>query len=36
MFVFIGPHRAVLINYPNKNELTKYLPWDEGADNVPR
>lgn len=26
MFVFIGPHRAVLINYPNKNELTKYLP----------
>jgi cyclase len=25
-FVFMGPHRAVLINYPARSELTKYLP----------
>ena len=25
MFVFYGPHRAVLINYPNRNELEKVL-----------
>lgn len=26
LFVFVGPHRAVLINYPNREELTRYLP----------
>lgn len=25
-FVFVGPHRAVLINYPDRAELTKRLP----------
>ena len=26
MFVFHGPHRAVLINYPTQEELKQYLP----------
>lgn len=26
MFVFVGPHRAVLINYPPRQELAKRLP----------
>lgn len=26
LFVFVGPHRAVLINYPNRAELTRRLP----------
>tara|TARA_B110000495_G_C23040504_1_gene623765 strand:+ start:4067 stop:4813 length:747 start_codon:yes stop_codon:yes gene_type:complete len=26
MFVFMGPHRAVLINYPERKELIKELP----------
>jgi cyclase len=25
-FVFVGPHRAVLINYPSREQLAKYLP----------
>lgn len=26
LFVFVGPHRAVLINYPSRNDLTERLP----------
>ncbi len=26
LFVFVGPHRAVLINYPDRAELTRHLP----------
>jgi cyclase len=26
LFTFVGPHRAVLINYPTENELSQYLP----------
>jgi len=26
MFVFHGPHRAVLINYPTQDELKQYVP----------
>lgn len=26
LFVYVGPHRAVLINYPDRAELTKHLP----------
>jgi cyclase len=26
LFVFVGPHRAVLINYPNRAELSQRLP----------
>lgn len=26
LFVFIGPHRAVLINYPDRTELSRHLP----------
>lgn len=26
LFVFVGPHRAVLINYPDRAELTRRLP----------
>lgn len=26
LFVYVGPHRAVLINYPDRKELTKRLP----------
>lgn len=26
LFVFVGPHRAVLINYPDRTELTQRLP----------
>lgn len=26
LFVFVGPHRAVLINYPDRTELAKRLP----------
>lgn len=26
LFVFVGPHRAVLINYPAREELTRRLP----------
>lgn len=26
LFVFVGPHRAVLINYPDRAELTRVLP----------
>jgi cyclase len=25
-FVFVGPHRAVLINYPPRDQLSKFLP----------
>jgi cyclase len=25
-FVFMGPHRAVLINYPERKILDEYLP----------
>ena len=26
LFVFMGPHRAVLINYPERKVLTERLP----------
>lgn len=26
LFVYVGPHRAVLINYPDRNELSSRLP----------
>jgi len=26
LFVFVGPHRAVLINYPDRKDLSNYLP----------
>jgi cyclase len=26
LFVFVGPHRAVLINYPDRAELARRLP----------